>query len=106
MTLPPAVKTFCLISVAVAATAAVRAQSAPDTTYDTHLDIDERHITESPFERSLRVDLDAADLKLLVGVGATADRVDITIRGVHGEAHFRASLSDIRQRLNRPRQPR
>jgi hypothetical protein len=48
------------------------AQTAGDGSQDIHLDIVEKRITESPFERSLRVNLNSGDVRLLVGVGATS----------------------------------
>ena len=80
----------------------VAAQKADtDVPQDIHLNIAEKHITEAPFERSLQADLNAGEVRLRVGVSAAAQRVEITLRGVTGEAHFRASLEGIREQLAR-----
>jgi hypothetical protein len=70
-----------------------------DINEDLELNIIERRIQETDFSRSMRADLQADDLRLLVGVGADAGRIDVTIRGVTGRVRFHASLERIRQRI-------
>jgi 23S rRNA A1618 N6-methylase RlmF len=79
-----------------------QAQSA-DISEEFDLNIAERRITETNFERSLRARLEGENVRLLVGVSAEAERIDVTIRGVAGHVRFRASIERIRQRIARLR---
>ena len=75
----------------------------PDVNEEFDLDIGERRITEANFERSLRAVIEGENVRLLVGVSAEAERIDVTIRGVTGHVRFRASIERIRQRIARLR---
>ena len=79
-----------------------RAQSG-DIHEEFDLNIVERRITETNFERSLQARIDGENVCLLVGVGAEGQRIDVTLRGVTGHVRFRASIERIRQRIARLR---
>ena len=74
-----------------------------DIDEDFELNITERRITETDFVRSTRAELSAENIRLQVGVGAEARRIDVILRGVTGRVRFRASLEQIRQRIARLR---
>lgn len=66
------------------------------------LNIAERRITETNFERSTAVEFsDSNDtgLHVGVGVGVQASRIDVRLFGVRGRVRFRASLQPIFDRL-------
>lgn len=83
--------------------ASAQTASNQDINEDLELSIVERRIKETDFARSMRAELQAQNLRLLVGVGAEAHRIDVTIRGVTGHVRFHASLERIRERIARLR---
>lgn len=70
---------------------------------DFELNITEERITETDFVRSTQAELTSRRLRLRVGVGAEADRIDVTIRGVTGRVRFRASMEELLQKFARLR---
>ena len=83
-------------------TAKSQTQTA-DLDEDFDLNIIERHITETNFERSLQAQLNTDSVRLQVGVSAEAETIDLILRGVTGHVRFRASLERVRQRIARLR---
>lgn len=67
------------------------------------LDIVERRITEERFRRELQVSLVVPNLEIRVGVEAAAKRIDVVLRGVKGHVRFRASIEELRRRLEQAR---
>jgi len=66
------------------------------------LNIIEKRITETNFERSTEVRLvndNRGGLLLQVGVGVQAQKIDVLLRGIFGNVRFRASLEAIKQRI-------
>ncbi|HEX5708080.1 MAG TPA: hypothetical protein VFX96_12335 [Pyrinomonadaceae bacterium] len=66
------------------------------------LNITERHIVEECFEASTDVSLgqgDARGVRLRVGVNASAERIDVWLRGVRGRVRFRSSLEELLRRI-------
>lgn len=65
-----------------------------DEEYD--LDIAEKHIDLGRLDASAALELhDGERLSLSVGVGISAEDVEITLREVHGHVKFRASLATV-----------
>ena len=92
---------LALLTTVLAASTANGQAAARDDSQQFRLDIAEKHIVEAPFERHLDAEMNAADLRLRVGAGVSAERIDVTLRGVTGDVSFRATLADIRRRLAR-----
>lgn len=68
------------------------------------LNIIEKRITETNFERSTEVRLvndNRGGLVLQVGVGARGEKMDVLLRGIFGNVRFRASLEAIQQRIEK-----
>lgn len=68
------------------------------------LNIIEKRITETNFERSTEVRLvndNRGGLLLQVGVGVQAQKIDVLLRGIFGNVRFRASLEPLKQRIER-----
>lgn len=113
--------TMCAAVICLLPTAQASGQATPpadkltaDKTFE--LNIVSERITEANFKRSTAVELtgaassnssgDAANniannVRLEVGVGASAERIDVLLRGIFGRVTFRGSLETIRQRINR-----
>lgn len=71
---------------------------------DFELNITQDRITETNFERSTAVQLNdqsRGNLTVRIGVGATAQRIDVILRGIYGRVRFRASLEQIERRIER-----
>jgi hypothetical protein len=81
------------------------AQARPNTSDEFDLNIAEKRITETDFERSTAARLENGDLRLHVGAFVRAMRIDGVLRGVSGHVNFRVNLDDIRRRVNRLRDP-
>jgi len=96
---------FCLYAAARAdgQTAPSAAESITETF---ELNIADKHITETNFARSTAVELTGqtpANVRLEVGVGVRADRIDVLLRGVFGRVTFRGSLDALRRRIEQNR---
>lgn len=100
---------FCALT-----TASVLAQTNEKPVADEQTNADENielnivreQITETNFARSTDVRLNIAKdggLRLEVGVGVRAEQVNLLLRGIYGRATFRASLEQIKQRLEQRR---
>jgi hypothetical protein len=71
------------------------------------LNIAQERITENDFSRSTEVRLGSeksGGVRVEIGVGAKASRIDVLLRGVYGRATFRASLEALKQRIEQRRQ--
>ena len=68
------------------------------------LNIVEDRITETNFERSTVAELTGENLTVKVGAGVKAERIDVILRGITGTVRFRASLEQIKARLDRLQQ--
>lgn len=92
--------------------AAGQTNSAARTSADENFqfNISESRVTESNYERSTSVELSSADRQkaavfVRVGATASAEKIEIVLRGVTGNVRFRASLDALRQRIARPAEP-
>ncbi len=68
------------------------------------LNIASDRITETNFARSTAVELTqttSGNVRLEVGVGVRAERIDVILRGITGRVTFRGSLESIRRRIER-----
>lgn len=77
------------------------ARTSADETFE--LNITERHITQSGFEASTSVEAgeeSARGLRLRIGVGVGANSIDVSLHGVRGLVHFRASLAPLLELIN------
>ena len=66
------------------------------------LNITQDRITEANFARSTKVELTDSNrggLRVEVGVGVRAEKIDVNLRGIFGSVRFRASLESLRQRI-------
>lgn len=103
----PAVAAVCfgmwLFAAARAQAQTAPAGDQPTQNEDFELNITERRITETPFRRSTQAELNEQDVRLQVGVGASAGRIDVVLRGVTGRVRFHASLESLRRRLSQLR---
>lgn len=73
-------------------------QTTADENFE--LNITSERITETNFERSTNVELNNRNgLRVEVGVGVRAERIDVLLRGIFGSVRFRASLESIKNRL-------
>ena len=72
-----------------------RDQTKVDETFD--LNIAERRITKEDFAASTSVGTEpgAEGLNLQIGVGLTADRIDVLLRNVRGQVRFRGTLQRV-----------
>lgn len=83
------------------------AQNKNQTTTDENIDvrISEERLSETNFERSTSVE--AADagknVSVRVGVGVSAERMTVTLRGITATGRFRASLEKITRVIERAR---
>ncbi|MDQ4122536.1 MAG: hypothetical protein M3209_13950 [Acidobacteriota bacterium] len=68
------------------------------------LNIVQDRITETDFERSTAAELTGENLSIKVGAGVRAERIDVILRGITGNVRFRASLEQIKARLDRLQQ--
>lgn len=85
-------------------TAAPAAQSTADENFE--LNIVNERITETNFARSTAVELTGetpGNVRLVVGVGVRAERIDVLLRGITGRVTFRGSLDALRQRIEQNR---
>lgn len=74
------------------------------------LAIGESRVVESNYERSTSVEFSSADRQnaavfVRVGATASAEKIEIVLRGVTGNVRFRASLDALRRRIQRPAEP-
>ena len=72
-----------------------RDQTSVDETFD--LNITERRITQDDFAASTRVGTEpgAEGINLQIGVGVSADRIDVLLRNVRGQVRFRGTLQRV-----------
>lgn len=88
--------------------AAAQGADAPRASADEsfELNITERRITEEHFAASTAVELGGEGrqgVRLRVGVGVGAERIDVLLRNVRGSVRFRASLEELTRRLGAQR---
>lgn len=95
-----------------ACSAAAQSDSTARTSADENfrLNISESRVAETNYERSTSVELSAADRQnaavfVRVGAAASAEKIEIVLRGVTGDVRFRASLEALRRRIARPVEP-
>lgn len=74
------------------------------------LNISESRVAELSYERSTNVEFSADDRQnaavlVRIGAAASAERIEIVLRGVTGSVRFRASFDALRRRLARPAEP-
>lgn len=105
---------FCIAFLTIIFAAATFGQTKTNTTNSSQtnqitadekfqLNIIEKRITETNFERSTEVNLttdNRGGLRLQVGAGVQADKIDVFLRGIFGNVRFRASLEAIKQRID------
>lgn len=97
---------FVLAFVLLCAASAAAQQNVNE---DFELKIIQDRVTEINFERSTSIELNnerRGNLSVRIGVGVTANRIDVILRGIFGRVRFRASLDAIQERLDRlPKKP-
>lgn len=79
-------------------------RTTADETFD--LNIVERRIREANFERATSVEVggdEALPARVRVGVVASAEQINLLLRGVTGRVRFRASLDPLTKLLNERR---
>lgn len=94
------------ISVTAQTTGQTAAPAAESINETFELNIASERITETNFSRSTAVELTGqtpANVRLEVGVGVRADRIDVLLRGVFGRVTFRGSLDTLRRRIEQNR---
>ena len=65
------------------------------------LNIANEHIVETNFVRRLSGNVATDNLRLDAGAAVSADRIDLTIRGVTGHVRFKANLDSLNQLFRR-----